>query len=69
MAGSYQVAIPKGAVLWKKRRIVCTCLIAAPDDIEIALVAGGVVVQSGRFNNADKASRFAIDLMHAYRGD
>ena len=53
-------------VLWKKDAMSCTCVTRAPDNIEVRLVVAGVVVHHEFFSDADAASRFAIDKMHAY---
>ena len=55
-----------GIVLWQVGNATCTCLTVALDHIEITLTVDGVVAQSGWFDRHEDASRFAIDMRHAY---
>ena len=55
-----------GIVLWRIGNATCTCLTVALDHIEITLTVDGVVAQSGWFDRHEEASRFAIDMRHAY---
>ena len=55
-----------GIVLWQVGSATCTCLTVALDHIEITLTVDGVVAQSGWFDRHEDASRFAIDMRHAY---
>ena len=60
------MSVRTGIVLWRIGNATCTCLTFALDHIEITLTVDGVVAQSGWFDRHEEASRFAIDMRHAY---
>jgi hypothetical protein len=55
-----------GVVVWEKRGVSCTCLTHTCDHIEICLVVNDGMVDRQQFADADAASRYAIEKMHAY---
>lgn len=66
MAEPERVSVRKGIVLWEKGALSCTCLVGAPDNIEISLRVNGHRVERKRFTDPEEASQYAIDKMHAY---
>jgi hypothetical protein len=66
MAESDDADGPSRVVIWEKAGVVCTSLSWAPDDIEIAIAADGLIGQRQRFSDNNAAAAFAIDKMRAY---
>ncbi len=66
MNGPERLKIAHGVVIWEQAGVSCTCLTLTPDNIEIRLVVNGMQVERQRFGDADSASRYAIEKMHAY---
>jgi len=56
----------RGVVLWINGRVSCRCLMQPDSQVEIRLVVAGVVVHREFFTDAEAASDYAIDKMHAY---
>jgi len=53
-------------VLWKSKNIWCTASVTSNDHIEICLSMEGVVVNRAVFAALEPASRYSVQLMHAY---
>jgi hypothetical protein len=54
--------------LWAAASLLCTCRALSPTRVEIALELNGHTVESRTFEDFDRASQFAIDKMHVYKG-
>jgi hypothetical protein len=68
MDGQHRAVVRNGLVLWKTKDLTCTCLTVAFDHIEICLFVGGLLISREVFTDANAATQYAIDIMHAYGG-
>jgi len=61
-----RASITRPVVLWERGSISCTCLIVAPDHLEVTVAVDDVVVSTDVFTDHNAAAEFAIDQMHAF---
>lgn len=66
MDGNAHIHEWRPVVLWRHKAIACTCWTHSLDKIEVRLVSSGVTVQRQFFTDAESASEYAIEKMHAY---